>query len=256
MTVLVLAAASLIGLAVGWLVPGSPRYVVLTPTRSARGRAAGPTATPDGVRPAASTETGSTLRRAVACIAAATLVGWALLGLVGLVVGGLAGIVLTRWVGRLEPRSVARARARAVRDLPIAVDLLAACSAAGRGMAESLAVVSSAVGGPVAARFDEVAARVQLGSPPAREWGRLAADPLLGGLGRTLERALETGAPVAEGLARLAADQRRLARSAAQERARSVAVRAAAPLALCFLPAFMVLGVVPTVVGGFTNLLG
>jgi tight adherence protein B len=38
-------------------------------------------------------------------------------------------------------------------------------------------------------------------------------------------------------------------------RARQVGVLAAGPLGLCFLPAFMLIGVVPTVVGTFTDLI-
>jgi hypothetical protein len=38
--------------------------------------------------------------------------------------------------------------------------------------------------------------------------------------------------------------------------ARAVAVRAAAPLGLCFLPAFVLLGVVPTVLGLARGVLG
>jgi hypothetical protein len=41
---------------------------------------------------------------------------------------------------------------------------------------------------------------------------------------------------------------------ALQKRARTVGVRAAGPLGLCFLPAFMLVGIVPTVVGGFAHL--
>ncbi|MCW2777557.1 MAG: hypothetical protein JWN17_1282, partial [Frankiales bacterium] len=50
-------------------------------------------------------------------------------------------------------------------------------------------------------------------------------------------------------VARLAADARAEARSAAEQRARRAGVLAVAPLGLCFLPAFVLLGVVPVVVG-------
>ena len=42
------------------------------------------------------------------------------------------------------------------------------------------------------------------------------------------------------------------ARSRTDARARSVEVRAAAPLGVCFLPAFVLIGVVPMVVGVFS----
>ena len=47
----------------------------------------------------------------------------------------------------------------------------------------------------------------------------------------------------------MAADVRAEYRSAAEQAARRVGVLAVAPLGLCFLPAFVLLGVVPVVVG-------
>ena len=67
-------------------------------------------------------------------------------------------------------------------------------------------------------------------------------------------RSAETGTALAESLDRLSADARRDRALALQSRARSVGVQAAGPLGLCFLPAFMLVGVVPTVIGGFAHL--
>ncbi|MGQ2913044.1 MAG: type II secretion system F family protein, partial [Aeromicrobium sp.] len=50
-------------------------------------------------------------------------------------------------------------------------------------------------------------------------------------------------------LAAAAADLRRDRASQARERARAVGVRTAAPLGLCFLPAFFLVGIVPTLIG-------
>jgi hypothetical protein len=44
---------------------------------------------------------------------------------------------------------------------------------------------------------------------------------------------------------------RRRRRARADAIARGVGVRAAAPLGACFLPAFLLIGVVPTIVGAF-----
>ena len=97
-------------------------------------------------------------------------------------------------------------------------------------------------------------ARCASGSTPIEEWQRLSSDPPLRRLGAAMVRAHRSGAPVASTLDRLAADVRRDRRTHAQAAARSVGVKVAAPLAACFLPAFMLIGVVPTIVGGFTHL--
>jgi pilus assembly protein TadC len=54
---------------------------------------------------------------------------------------------------------------------------------------------------------------------------------------------------VAEAVRVLADEARRSDRSERLERARRVGVRTAAPLGLCFLPAFLLVAVVPTIIG-------
>jgi len=166
------------------------------------------------------------------------------------VVATLAAVVVLR---RLEPRAVRIRRERLVADLPTAVDLLAACLASGRPPGAALKTVLDAVGGPLAAELGVVAVRLELGADPVAVWRDLARRPgPLAALARTMARCLDTGAPMADGLRLLAADLRRAHRAAVERKARGVGVRAAAPLGLCFLPAFVLVGIVPSVVSAFT----
>lgn len=193
--------------------------------------------------------------RAVVCVVASGAVGWLVVGPSLSAIGAVpAGLGLSWWLGRLESPSSTRAREEISRDLPVAVDLLAACALVGRPPDQSLAVVARAVGGEVGARLDAVTSRLALGADPRVEWKRVMTDPQLAPLARTMLRTLESGAPLVEGLTRLAADRRRERRASVQARARTVGVKAAGPLAVCFLPAFMLIGVVPTIAGAFTHL--
>jgi hypothetical protein len=70
-----------------------------------------------------------------------------------------------------------------------------------------------------------------------------------------VSRASATGAPLAAAMRELAADERERARWAATEQARVAGVRAVGPLAACFLPAFVLVGVVPVVAGVAGSLL-
>ena len=170
--------------------------------------------------------------------------------------GGIAlGLVLHRWLGGLEPTAARRRRECLAAQLPLTMDLLAACLAAGRPPAESLAAVAAAVGEPVAEELRGVSAHLALGADPAAVWRGLLGHPQLAPLARTMLRAVETGAPVADGLSRLVDDSRRARRWEAEQQARSVGVRAAAPLAVCFLPAFVAVGLVPTIASAFGQLL-
>lgn len=194
--------------------------------------------------------------RAVVCVLASAAAGWLLVGpRLSVVCAVPVGLGLSWWLGGLESPSATRAREEVARDLPVAVDLLAACALVGRPPGQSLTVVARAVGGAVGARLNVVTARLALGSDPQVEWRRVMSDDAqLAPLARTMLRTLESGAPLVDGLTRLAADRRRERRAAVQARARTVGVKAAGPLAVCFLPAFMLIGVVPTIAGAFTHL--
>ena len=191
--------------------------------------------------------------------AVGALAGFVCVSLVGGPIGWAAGALVTvscvRILARLEPRSARLRRARILAELPMAIDLLAACLRGGGAWHESVEAVADAIGDPLGSELARVAARIRLGADPSEEWLRLAKEPILAPLGRAAARAATGGAPVAATLARLARDQRRTARAAASARARTAGVRAVAPLGLCFLPAFVLLGIVPAVAGIAANVL-
>lgn len=187
---------------------------------------------------------------------------WSLLAGLGALafLGGLLGVLASPvaasacWVmiGRAESPALARDRESARDDLPHLVRLLSAALGAGAAPAEALTVVATALPGAGAARLAPVAARLRLGADPVATWRGLVADPALAPLGRTLARAHATGAPVAASVERLADELARNARADVEDRARRVGVKAAVPLGICLLPAFLLLGVVP-VVGGLLS---
>lgn len=200
--------------------------------------------------------TASTGPRIAASAVAGAAVVLLLGGPVGLVLGAGVAVAGPRLLARLEPAAVRRRRERTARDLPVAADLLAACLAAGSTPDGALAAVGPAVGGPVGDALLTVLVALRLGADPRSAWAPVVSDPDLGPLARAVGRALDSGSPLAHVLDRCADDLRQRRRSAAEAAARAVAVRAAAPLGLCFLPAFVLLGVVPTVVGLAQGLLG
>ncbi|WP_344320946.1 type II secretion system F family protein [Streptomyces macrosporus] len=138
---------------------------------------------------------------------------------------------------------------RLIGQVPIVAELLAACLAAGSGPREAAGAVGGSIGGPLGERLVRASAELGLGGDPAAVWGRLGEVPGAAGLARCLERAGTTGVPAVEPVGRLAAECRARRARAATERARRAAVLVTAPLGLCFLPAFLLAGVVPVVIG-------
>ncbi|WP_338677527.1 type II secretion system F family protein [Streptomyces sp. SCSIO 30461] len=181
--------------------------------------------------------------------ASAVVIGCVLTGPVtGPLLGAAGAYGLWRWQqGRARDRGAAQDRA--VEQLPLAADLLAACLSAGAGPREAAEAVGESLGGPVGERLALAAAELRLGGEPARAWGRFGRIPGAAGLARCLERAGSSGAPAAEPVSRLAAGLRAERTRAAAARAQRAQVLITAPVGLCFLPAFLAIGVAPVVIG-------
>jgi Flp pilus assembly protein TadB len=186
----------------------------------------------------------------LAAVAAAVFVG----GAAGLLAAPVAGAASWLVIERSEPAAVRRERDLARRDLPHVVGLLADALRSGQAPADALSVVAGALPGPASTRLAVVLPRLRLGVDPRQVWGDLASDPALAPLGRALDRAHRTGAPVVAAVERLADELGRSARAEVEDRARAVGVKAAVPLGLCLLPAFVLIGIVPVVAGLLTSL--
>ncbi len=181
------------------------------------------------------------------------LVGAMVGGPVGLLAGVLTAVAVRYWL--MTARSTAtrdreREAARLLAQLPLTAELLAACLSSSASPAQAVAVVARTVGGPMRARLAGVSAELLLGAPPALCWERVGNEcPALAPLARCLVRTSVSGAPPAASLVGLALTQRAAAGRAAHARVRRAGVLATAPLGLCFLPAFVLIGIVPVVMG-------
>ncbi len=177
----------------------------------------------------------------------------------GLLLGLAAGFGLWWWRQRRRGRGSTEKEydlSQVAGQLSLAADLLAACIAAGAGPVVAARAVGEALGGPVGERLARGAAEARLGGEPAEAWRALASLPGAGPLARLLERADESGVPAAAQVARLAVESRAAWGRTATERARRAAVMVTAPVGLCFLPAFIAVGVLPVVIGLADGLLG
>ncbi len=224
--------------------PEPPEHAEL-PVRSDRRHRPGRTRRLPGIpgRPAVRT------RRRLAALSAGLATGLFLGGVAGCVAAPCVAALVDRQLARLPSSAERIRRQRIGADLPVAADLLSACLLAGAPPVAAVVTVSTAVGGPVGDELRAAAAAVQLGGDPARCWAALSARPELASLGRALSRSGEGGAPLAERIAHVADECRDRRRSELTTKARRTAVRATLPLGACFLPAFLLIGVVPVVIG-------
>lgn len=147
-----------------------------------------------------------------------------------------------------EPQRAASAR-RAL-ELPIAVEVLASCLSIGATQEQALDAVAHGLGGSLAVDFSRAAGALRVGADVAEAWS-LVPSADLRSLASVLSRAHITGAPVAPQLWMLADQHRQQARLVAMDAARTLGVRSTGPLGLCFLPAFVLVAIVPLVLSLF-----
>jgi len=176
-------------------------------------------------------------------------------GWTGVVLGVVAATTIFRVLDRMEPTAARRRRERLISGLPHAVDLMASSLAVGSSTTTAVELVAGAVDEPLREELAAIASRLALGVDPVRVWSEVGRHPQLGALGRCLVRAIDRGSSVSDAMHRLAEDLRGAARADVEARARAVGVKAAAPLGLCLLPAFILTGVVPLVAGSVDMLL-
>jgi hypothetical protein len=181
------------------------------------------------------------------------LVPLAAVVVLGPVMGVLVALVVTpaarSVVSGMETAASRRLAAALADQLPTALDLMVATLDAGRPPAAAFSMVAGVTPAPLGDELAKVGARLAVGGDPVAVWAHLADDDVLGPLGRAFRRASMSGMPVARVVASVADELRRDRRATRRERSRRVGVRTAAPLGACFLPAFFLVGIVPTIIG-------
>ncbi len=197
-----------------------------------------------GVATAASLMIALSLQRSTESIAQSALIGIP-----------LSVLAMTVGLGWMEPRRTRRRRRQMLMDVPQALELMAACLAAGLPLRAATTAVVSLYPGPLGEDLGSVLRMVDLGAAETDAWRTLRGHPELDRVAVDLARSVDSGTMLIDALNHHAeaARQRRLA--ALQVAARGVGVRSVLPMMTCFLPAFVLVGVVPSVVSAILNAL-
>ena len=191
---------------------------------------------------------------------------------VAVVVGALAFAGTTPWrtTARAADRRVSAFRdGRSIRtdvraapehpdpvDVTCLLELVGAAVRSGAGVPRALEAVGTAVGGPDGRSLGRAAAALRLGAGWESAWAAAGTTPAesdeqprcpprLDLLRRALRGAWDDGAAPGEALRAAAAEHRHERRAAARTAAARLAVRLVLPLGICYLPAFVLVGLVP-----------
>lgn len=138
-------------------------------------------------------------------------------------------------------------------------DLLAACLRSGMAVSAAASATAPSAPAPLARVLNRAADLLALGAEPATAWTSPVGGPVdnhAEALLRLARRSALSGAALAQGVAELADQSRHDAADAASAAAERASVLIAGPLGLCYLPAFVCLGIVPVVAGLAGDVLG
>jgi pilus assembly protein TadC len=180
----------------------------------------------------------------LAGLATAVVVG----GWFGVLAGAVVAVAADQGLRRLEPAAHRRRRLAEAAQLPLAADLLAVVLRGGAPAEAASLAVAEALPGPLGDRLARVGRALSLGAAPARAWAELAPVAGAGRMVRAAVRSAEHGSALADALGRLAADLRADRAIEVEAAGRRGGVLIVLPLGLCFLPAFVLAGLVPVIV--------
>ena len=166
----------------------------------------------------------------------------------GVLCGAGAAVAADRWLRRREPAQVRQERLVAAADLPLGADLLAAALRAGAPVDRAAAAVAEALDGPLGMRLGRTARSLRLGAEPAEAWAHLAGIAGADRLVAAAVRSSASGGALAGALGRVADDLRADRAVAVEAAAQRAGVLIVLPLGLCFLPAFLLAGLVPVLI--------
>jgi pilus assembly protein TadC len=200
-------------------------------------------------------------RRGAVAAAAASAVAVGLLGAapdlapIALICVPLLTLTVTIGLGWVEPARSRRRRRQLLIEAPQAMELLGSCLTAGLPLRPATEAVVSVFPGPLSEDLGSVLRMVDLGLSEPDAWRTLRGHSELGRAANDLARSAHSGTMLVEALHHHAELARQRRHAAVQVAARAVGVRSVLPMMTCFLPAFLLLGVVPSVVSAIVNAL-
>ena len=149
-------------------------------------------------------------------------------------------------------------RAAAVAALPDAIEIVIVGIRAGRSPTAAIEAAARATAPELQPAFAAVLHRLHRGQRLADALQALpeAIGPSAAGFADSLAAADRYGSPIGPVLDRLAVDARTDRRRLAERRARTLPVRLSFPLVICTLPSFVLLAIVPAVLGALSTLRG
>jgi pilus assembly protein TadC len=149
--------------------------------------------------------------------------------------------------------SIAQQRARAAEAL-FFLAALNGCLKTGLPLLSALATVAALLTTSLKVDLEKIYSLLLLGAEPIQAWSVLRNDPDLAPLARALPPAQIDGRSLAVVVERISTLCYENSVKRSRERVKSLSVKLALPVGLCFLPSFLIGGIGPIVYSFFTSL--
>ena len=149
--------------------------------------------------------------------------------------------------------SVARAKEREREGL-FFLSALGGSLKAGLPLLPALANVATLLNSSLKSDIEKVYSLLLLGAEPKQAWGVLVDDPQLGSCARAIARAQLEGRSLAVVVDRMITEVFEKSLTRSKERVKSLSVKLALPIGLCFLPSFLIGGIGPVIYSFFSSL--
>lgn len=149
--------------------------------------------------------------------------------------------------------SVARAKEREREGL-FFLSALGGSLKAGLPLLPALANVATLLTSSLKSDIEKVYSLLLLGAEPKQAWGVLVDDPQLGSCARAIARAQLEGRSLAIVVDRMITEVFEKSLTRSKERVKSLSVKLALPIGLCFLPSFLIGGIGPVIYSFFSSL--
>ncbi len=125
---------------------------------------------------------------------------------------------------------------------------------AGLPLLPALANVATLLTSSLKSDIEKVYSLLLLGAEPKQAWGVLVDDPQLGSCARAIARAQLEGRSLAVVVDRMITEVFEKSLTRSKERVKSLSVKLALPIGLCFLPSFLIGGIGPVIYSFFSSL--
>jgi Flp pilus assembly protein TadB len=149
--------------------------------------------------------------------------------------------------------SIIQARAREAEGL-LLLSALSGSLKAGLPLLPALSNVSGLLGSTLKSDVERIYSLLLLGADPKQAWVPLKNDFQLGLFARSMAQAQVEGRSLAIVIERAVQESFEKSMALSKERVKSLSVKLALPVGLCFLPSFLIGGIGPVIYSFFTSL--